>query len=533
MRAYGYVRVSRDEDGKKESIDTQRRVLHTFAKEKGIVLVDVLEDNNVSGYTMERPGFNKLKELILAGGVDLLLVKDLSRVGRHNAKVLLFLDELTDAGIRLLLMNDNYDSSSDDDTILGIKTWYNELYLKDLSKKITTNIRQRQREGLVIVESYGYLKAPNDKNKLLIDESTAHIVRLIFSMYLEGMGCTTIARQLTLMGITTPSMQKFHRDGFSWKPDWVHKDKWSPTGVRRIVTNDAYIGTLRCGVSKIPRMKGKRTLAPKDQHIVHENFMEAIISREDFEAAQIILAQRTKNKQRAGQNQRAHRYSGILKCAECGNGFTSRSRRDKDGNLIRIAYNCTTNFRFGKDHCTSHTIHESTVDDLVFGQLETILRSGSLQISEIERRIDEDAKKPDYMAKHRENLIKRIADKKEEVKDYARQYARRLIDEEIFEELSMEARTLVAQMELQLSLCATEEKHPEKDKKKFRNSLKQLEVIIENRDLTPLDIATLIDHIDVHETDVIGAYKLPEMKLTIYWNIPQFESLIDGIAEVG
>ena len=170
---------------------------------------------------------------------------------------------------------------------------------------------------------------------------------------------------------------------------------------------------------------------------------------------------------------------------------------------------------------------------MVFGQLETILHSGSLQISEIERRIDEDAKKPDYMAKHRENLIKRIADKKEEVKDYARQFARRLIDEEIFEELSMEARTEVAQMELQLSLCTVEEKHPEEDKRKFRDSLKQLEVIIENRDLTPLDIATLIDHIDVHETDVIGAYKLPEMKLTIYWNIPAFESLVEGIAEVG
>lgn len=78
MRAYGYVRVSRDEDGKKESIDTQRRVLHTFAEEKGIVLVDVLEDNNISGYTMDRPGFNQLKSLIQAGSVDLLLVKDLS-----------------------------------------------------------------------------------------------------------------------------------------------------------------------------------------------------------------------------------------------------------------------------------------------------------------------------------------------------------------------------------------------------------------------------------------------------------------------
>ena len=178
--------MSRDEDGKKESIDTQRRVLHSFAGERNITLIDVLEDNNVSGYTLDRPGFNKLKELIEAGMVDLLLVKDLSRVGRHNAKVLLFLDFLTDMNVRLVLMNDNYDSESDDDTILGIKTWYNELYLKDLSKKITTNMRQRQKEGLVIVESYGYIKSPHDKNKLLIDESAAQIVRLFFLGILRG-----------------------------------------------------------------------------------------------------------------------------------------------------------------------------------------------------------------------------------------------------------------------------------------------------------------------------------------------------------
>ena len=458
MGAYGYVRVSRDEDGKKESIDTQRRVLHTFAREKGIVLVDVLEDNNVSGYTMEREGFSKLKSLILAGTVDMLIVKDLSRIGRHNAKVLLFLDELTDLGVRLVLMNDNYDSSSDDDTILGIKTWYNELYLKDLSKKITTNMRQRQREGLVIVESYGYLKHPDNKNQLIIDESTAPTVRLIFSMYLEGMGCNTIAKKLTAMGIITPSMQKFNRQGFGWKPDWAHKDKWSPTGVKRIVTNDAYIGTLRCGVSQIPRMKGKRKRTPAEQHIVHENFMEAIISSEDFDAAQAILRQRTQTKQRSGQNQRIHRYSGILKCAECGNGFTVRTRRDKEGRLIRLAYNCTTHYRFGKEYCTSHTIHESSIDDVVFEQAEMILRSGILRIKEIERQIDADSSEPDFMVQHRERLEKRLSDKREEAKDYARQYARRLIDAAVFEELSIEAKEEIAKIEQQLSLCIVEEK---------------------------------------------------------------------------
>lgn len=334
------------------------------------------------------------------------------------------------------------------------------------------------------------------------------------------------------MGITTPSMQKFNRQGFGWKPDWAHKDKWSPTGVKRIITNDVYLGILRCGITNLPRMKGKRKRAPKDQHIVHEDFIEAIISREDFDAAQTILEQRTKSKQRVGQNHKAHRYAGTLTCAECGNGFTVRSRRDKEGNLIRVAYNCTTNFRFGKEYCTGHTIHESTIDEHVFSTLEEILRSGSMQMEEIERRIDEGAKTPDLMEKQRENLERRIAAKKEEAKDYARQFARRLIDEEIFEELSQEAREDVAQMEQQLSLCMVEEKDPEEEKRNFRSTLKMLEIILETRNLTPLDIATLIDHIEVHETDVLGAYRVPETELTIYWNILEFGELLEGVGEV-
>lgn len=139
MRAYGYVRISRDEDGKKESIDTQKKVVIDFARQNGVELIEVIEDNNVSGYTFEREGLNRLKDLIEDGQVEALFAKDLSRIGRHNAKVLLFLDYLDDKNVRLMLKSDNYDSENDDDTMLGIKAWYNEMYLKDLSKKITAN----------------------------------------------------------------------------------------------------------------------------------------------------------------------------------------------------------------------------------------------------------------------------------------------------------------------------------------------------------------------------------------------------------
>lgn len=208
MRAYGYVRISKDEDGKKESIETHKNVIIDFARQNGIELINIFEDNNVSGYTFKRDGLNNLKELIEDGMVDALVAKDLSRIGRHNAKVLLFLDYLDDKKVRLMLKSDNYDSESDDDTMLGIRAWYNEMYLKDLSKKITANIRQKQKKGLVIVQHYGYMKDPADKNKLIIDEDVAGTIRLIFKMYLDGYGCNRIAQYLNENGYETPSVHK-------------------------------------------------------------------------------------------------------------------------------------------------------------------------------------------------------------------------------------------------------------------------------------------------------------------------------------
>ena len=156
--------------------------------------------------------------MIENGKVDALIAKDLSRIGRHNAKVLLFIDYLDDKNVRLMLKTDNYDSESDDDTMLGIKAWYNEMYLKDLSKKITANIRQKQKEGLVIVQHYGYMKDPADKNKLIIDEEVVGTIRLIFKMYLDGYGCNKISQYLNKHGYETPSVHKMKKFGFGWKP---------------------------------------------------------------------------------------------------------------------------------------------------------------------------------------------------------------------------------------------------------------------------------------------------------------------------
>ena len=157
----------------------------------------------------------------------------------------------------------------------------------------------------------------------------------------------------------------------------------------------------------------------------------------------------------------------------------------------------------------------------MFGLLETLLNDGLLRLEEIERRIDEETIQPNMIEEHRVKLESRITAKKEEMKDYARQCARRLIDEELFEELSLEARDEIAVLEKQLALCVVEARDPEAEKRQAQDCFKRLEGIIGSRVLTQADIAMLIDHIEVHDTDVVGLYNVREVRLTVVWNIPE------------
>ncbi len=530
MRAYGYVRISRDEDGKKESIETQKKVVIDFAKQNGVELIDIFEDNNVSGYTFERDGLNNLKELIESGKVDALFAKDLSRIGRHNAKVLLFLDYLDDKNVRLMLKSDNYDSESDDDTMLGIKAWYNEMYLKDLSKKITANIRQKQKEGLVIVQHYGYMKDPQDKNKLIIDDEVTDTIKMIFRMYLEGYGCNKIAHYLNNNGYGTPSVHKMKKFGFGWKPNWTQKDLWYATSVKRILRNDAYIGTLRCGVTKVSKMKGKKVKVPEEEQFVHENFMLAIINKEDFDMVQELFDRRVEEKVRA-KNQKIHKYAGILKCADCGKGFVARSRKtESKGNTI--TYVCSTFHKFGSQFCTGHRIMEEDIDEIVLQQIKMLLYSSTLRLDEIDKNIkDRLNKKKDY-EKQSEQIRIRIHKKEEEIKGYSRQLAQGFINEKLFLELSADANKELDKLQEHLNQLEKLSESSQYEKEKIIKSIDILQELINEKSLTNTNISMLIDKIIVKETDEIGEYNRPKLDIEVVWNTPYLNiGITEGLEE--
>ena len=191
----GYVRLSRDDDKKNYvSIENQKLIISQYADDHGVKIDRWYEDDGISGYIFDRPGFQQMMA-DLDKDIDTVYVKDFSRLGRHNAKVLLLLDEFQERGKHLVVIDDNYDSMDSSDDTIGIKTWFNERYVKDTSKKIKAVFKAKMRDGKRVSGAvpYGYYRKPEDKQTLYVDEASASVVRRIFQFACKGMGATAIA----------------------------------------------------------------------------------------------------------------------------------------------------------------------------------------------------------------------------------------------------------------------------------------------------------------------------------------------------
>jgi len=352
-----YTRESRDDnDENYETIETQRDLLIEFVKRNKLGDVfRVYIDNNVSGSAFEREGLEQLKNDIINRRIDLLVVKDLSRLGRNNAKTLLFLDFIEEHGVRLLTYDGKYDSLKDNDTV-GIETWINERYLKDTSRKIRASLRFKIERGEYIGNApYGYVKSTREKNRLEIDEEKAHVVREIFNLYKCGYGYAYIARILNERGYPPPSNRTNLKNESS--------SGWNPVAIQRILSNRVYIGDTVQGISEKISYKSKKTRhLPKSEWVITEGTHEAIIDKEDFEQVQKIRIRRRSNP--FSHKGDLHLFSGILYCGECGSPMFARKRKNRP-----LGYICGNYGRNGKAACTSHHIRESVLKEIIIKEI--------------------------------------------------------------------------------------------------------------------------------------------------------------------
>ena len=370
MKVWLYYRLSRDEDEELNSLNNQRKIIYNFAVSNGHEVVGESFDDNVSGMHFNREGIDKIYEVVEAGKIEAIIVKDLSRLGRHRTQTALFIDYLREHDVRVLSATENIDTfNENDDLIIGFKGLVNDFYARDGSRRVRTGYRQKQKEGIVTIPPFGYFKDKNTK-KVVVVEEAAETVRLIFSAYVGGSGMKAIARTLNEQRRKTPALMQMEllnkrlpntQDGI------LKKYLWNATMVARILRDESYIGTLICHKSERNKINKTFRFTDTEDQFRHENYLPIIVTCEIWEQAQALLTERKEKNVRAGTNRGILRYGGLLRCKDCGRTFIGKRIKLKSGE--RVAYVCDTYHRYGKEHCSSHMVDEETLDRLIGAEI--------------------------------------------------------------------------------------------------------------------------------------------------------------------
>lgn len=515
----GYVRLSRDDDKRNYvSIENQKLIINQFAAENNMVIDRWYEDDGISGYIFERPGFIQLME-DLNRDIDRVLVKDFSRLGRHNARVLLLLDEFQERGKQLIVIDDNYDSMQEDDDTIGIKTWYNERYVKDTSKKIKRAIGARQKEGTLMTHTpFGYKRNEKDKSQIEIVPKEAEYVKMVFNLYLNGSGYRMIANYLTEKKVPTPSMVRHERELEEGK---ITKrqiaTEWSDGMVKDILGNDYYIGTLRLRKRARSTMHGKDKRVPKEEQYVFENNHPAIIDKPTFDLVQDMKEKRVKNNYRGSRGQWIgseipNPFGSCLFCKDCGSRLTPIRRNTSSRE--RKYYICTTYNTKGKRYCSkAHLIEEQDLMEDVVTYIQLCRSSLSEVIAAYDMK--DFASEKQTVEDKRSEIQKSIGEHKKQLKVLFTQKVRDLsnangnedIVNETYDALQQDILSQIHGLEMQLKDLNETSLETEDVKEKLQNALQVVDKIIEKGVLDRKDIEILIERIVVDEEG------LPEIEL--------------------
>lgn len=390
-----YLRLSRDDsdvgdatDGKgnvkseSNSIGNQRELIRAYIHEQqDIELYDIYVDDGFSGSNFDRPEFKRMMSDVEAGRVNCVIVKDLSRFGRDYIESGRYIQKVFPAlGVRFIALTDHYDSihadAGESGIVLPVKNFINDSYCRDISTKVKSQLEVKRKNGECIAPFalYGYRKAEYNKNQLVIDEYAADIVRKIFEWKMDGMAVSAIAEKLNGLGVLSPkeykkSIGSNYKGGFSG----AVKSMWSSSTVKRILTNEVYLGHLIQGKTEKINYKLKKSVEkPKEDWVKVENTHEAIISQDNFQIVQNLLKVDSRVSPVSEKNSL---FAGVIFCGDCGEQMIRRVNRYKD--TQKVYYICSTKNR--GEGCTRHSIEEEKLKRIM---LESIRRYANYFLEE-------------------------------------------------------------------------------------------------------------------------------------------------------
>lgn len=503
----GYCRISVDDELDRDnvSIENQKAIIQDFVKQKfpGSTLT-FYEDRDRSGYTFEqREGYQTMRNGLMAHQYDILIIKDFSRFSRRNSRGLVELEDLRDAGVRIISIGDGIDFPNDDDWLkIQFQFLINEMPVTDTSKKVRNVIKRRQADGKWICAApYGYLI--NQRQEFEIVPTEADIVRTIFRLYNEeGWGYKKIANYLTEQGIPTPRMaERDRKEAAGAEYRRTVKSSWAIVTVQGILDNDFYIGTLRQSKYTRKKINGKDIRQDEAEQIVIERHHQPILDYRTFATTRALREKRSTSNYR-GIKKYDNVYSGFLTCGDCGAPMFAMSRSD-----LKPAYTCGTYHRRGRTGCTSHHIRVDKLDELLKLYIRRVMDHSADMLERLNQDLEreqEDVAETEQSADHLASVLAELQEelkvtKRQRIRDLMKHPEQEALLEETYDELESDLQKKIEGISHQIELLADKRNTIIQVNRAARTALEVFEDILKKDHLERNDLELIIDHIKIYE----------------------------------
>ena len=423
--AYAYYRLSQEEaqDGQSSaSIINQKKIVEAYCAQRGIVLLDSFVDDGWSGSNFERPGFQKMMKALQAGKANMVITKDLSRLGRDMREASYYAEQFfPEHQIHYVAIADNFDSELEN-IMAPFQFAMNEVYLRDGSRKVKDVLRMKRSKGeYCACPPFGYKKDPRNRDRLIPDEETAPIVAQIFQRSAAGDSCIKIAQDLTEAGVITPLKYRvLYRDNFSDTGAARATDCWNYTTVKRIIKNQVYLGNTLLGKTRKASIKSRRKISiPQEDWAITSNTHEPLVDQMTFGKAQANLGKGSRDYRQYDQVRKSI-FGGIAVCSRCGYSLCSSGTVYKGEREKYWFLSCNHKSKRFENPCEGVNIKYADLLEVVRQDLNSLIKLSDKEISKLVNQVleeinDESAKKVREAkiekAKARLNVINRTIGK--------------------------------------------------------------------------------------------------------------------------
>ena len=505
------------------SIENQYEMLSKFVMLNSWIEVKTYKDDGYSGGNFQRPGFSEMLEDARAGIINLILVKDLSRLGRDYVEVGRYTDVIFPSlGCRFVSMLDCLDTEGDNTDMLHFRSLMNDYHLKDLSSKIKSVLHAKMRSGQFIAAyaPYGYRKSDDDKHKLVIDEESAAVVRRIYELRSSGMGYGKIAASLNRDGVLSPRWYWAVHYGIG---ECRFSKLWTYTAVKNILSDPVYIGRLVQNSTGTRSYKDKTYVTkPESDWIIHEDAHEAIIPTEMWSRVQELnRAAQARNENNAPPTPTL--FSGKLVCADCGSPLVANreAQRHKNGSIKKYtSYCCSRYVSSGRSSCSWHRIYELSLKELVLGEIRAQAEAVTVNEAAVLNKLRKqsaanDASHLDATRQETSKLRRRIHELEQITARLYEDKVSGVISEAAFASLMARSEQERLQKAERLEQLLTEMSKTQQETDNIQKWMDTIRKYLSLHELDRETVDALIHHIEIGERSVIDGQK--HQDITIFY----------------